>query len=439
MEAEIKSTAMQENSIPTGFPYLDKITGGLHPPELVIIAGRCSVGKTALSLNIARNVAVDSHIPVAYYSLEAPAVQIAKRLIKTESGISIHKLNGAVEITREESDDLDCLCRNLKESPLYMDDTSCLKTEDFHDKVKHLVEDKGIKLAIVDYFELMTGPEGIRKIKDRKQEVQAILKSLKSTAKEFGIAVVAISQIPRNTGILRNDFVNKFIEYKCDYIVDLSDTIIFMENESQIVKRYAHPIPVDTDYTKIYVAKNGTVLQESTLLHFNPDRVCFQTPDSVKTVINLEWKITGPCPGQWDACFYNELDGRTYDVYLREDTYWWSASLFSAKGQYTVEEFERLPYEQLTDESIPLAFYYDTDIDNGPIIVEEAILYLQHRFPYLLFDSKIRDQYDFTAGMEDMDDNSRVELLERRAELMRRYLRKYEDFKKRNMKNSVNQ
>ena len=432
MEAEIKSTAMQENSIPTGFPYMDKITGGLHPPELVIIAGRCSVGKTALALNIARNVAVDSHIPVAYYSLEAPVVRIAKRLKKTESGISIHKLNGAVEITREESDDLDCLCRNLKESPLYMDDTPCLKIEGFHNKVKYLVEDKGIKLAIVDYFLLMTGPEGICKLKDRKQEVQAILKSLKSTAKEFGIAVVAISQIPRNTGILRNDFVNKFIEYKCDYIVDLSDTIIFMENESQIVKRYAHPIPVDTDYTKIYVVKNGTVLQESTLLYFNPDRVCFQTPDSVKTVINLEWKITGPCPGQWDACFYNELDGKTYGVYLREDTYWWSASLFFAKGQYTVEEFDRLPYEQLTDESIPLAFYYDTDIDNGPKIVEEAILYLQHRFPYLLFDSKIRDQYDFTAGMEDMDDNSCAELLESRAELMRRYLRKYEDFKKRN-------
>lgn len=155
--------------------------------------------------------------------------------------------------------------------------------------------------------------------------------------------------------------------------------------------------------------------------------------DSVKTVINLEWKITGPCPGQWDACFYNELDGRTYDLYLREDTYWWSASLFSAKGQYTVEEFERLPYEQMTDESIPLTFYYDTDIDNGPKIVEEAILYLKHRFPYLIFDSKIREQYDFTVGLEDMDNDNRNELLERRAELMRRYLEKYEDFKKSNL------
>ena len=95
-------------------------------------------------------------------------------------------------------------------------------------------------------------------------------------------------------------------------------------------------------------------------------------------------------------------------------------------------DFERLHYEQLTDESIPLAFYYDTDIDNRPKIVEEVILYLQHRFTYFLFDSKIGEQYDFTAGLGDMDEDSRIELQERRAELMRRYLAKYEEFKKSN-------
>lgn len=224
-----------------------------------------------------------------------------------------------------------------------------------------------------------------------------------------------------------NYFVHKFFEYD-------RDTIIYMKKGSEIVKCYAPPIPMLVDFydMTIYVAKKGVALSERTTLQFNPDRMSFQTPNSAKTVINLEWKITGPCPGQWNAYFYNEFDDRTYDVYLREDTYWWSASLYAAKGQYTGEEFERLSYEQLTDESIPLAFYYDTDIDNGSKLVEEAILYLQHRFPYLLFDSKIRDQYDFTTGTEDLDDNSRTELLERRAELMRRYLERYEDFKKSN-------
>lgn len=431
METENKSTGIQKNKIPTEFPYLDKITGGLHPAELVVIAGRAWVGNTTLALNIARNIAIDSHIPVAYFSLEAPAVQIAKRLIKTESGIDIHKLNGAVAITQEESDDLDLLCSNLEKIPLYIDDTPCLKIEDFKDKVKRLVEDKGIKLAIVDYFQLMRGPE---EIQDRHLKCQAILKSLSSVAKEFGIAVVAITSIPRDMAyqICRNNFVHKFVEDDCGYVVELSDTIIYMENESEIVKRYATQVPVESCDTTIYVAKNGVALPGRTMLQFNPDRICFQTPDYAKTVINLEWKITGPCPGQWNAYFYNEFDGRTYDVYLREDTYWWSASLFSASGQRPDEEFERLPYEQLTDESIPLAFYYDTDIDNGPKLVEEAILYLQHRFSYLQFDSKIRDQYDFTAGTEELDDNSRTELLERRAELMRRYLERYEKFKKSN-------
>lgn len=215
-------------------------------------------------------------------------------------------------------------------------------------------------MVIVDCVQLMSGS---KEIQYNYQSDQAILKSLCSTAKDFWI---------------------------------LGDI-------------------------KIFVAKKGAALSERTTLQFNPAKICFQAPDSVKTVINLKWKITGPCPGQWNAYFYNEFDGRTYDVYLREDTYWWSASLFSASGQYSDEEFERLHYEQLTDESIPLAFYYDTDIDNGPKLVEETILYLQHRFPYFLFDSKIRDKYDFLAGTEDMDDKSRSELLERRVELMRRY------------------
>ena len=430
----MEEPTLDKTGIPTGFPYLDKITGGLHPAELVTITGGPSVGKTMLALNIARNVAVDSHIPVAYFSVEAPAVQIAKRLMASESGIDIHKLKGDVAMTQQESDDLDLLCSNsnLEKAPLYIDDTPSLKIEDFQDKVKHLVEDKGIKLAIVDYIQLMTAPEKIRMVKDRKRGCPAILKSLSSVAKEFGITVVAVSGIfrPMAYQIYRNDFVHKLFEYDCDYIADLSDMIIYMENESEIVKRYAKPVPVDSCDTTIYVAKNGTVLSERTMLHLNRDIVCFQTPDSVKIVINLEWKITGPCPGQWNAYFYNELDGRTYHVYLREDTYWWSASLFSAKGKYV--DFDTIPYEQLTDENIPLAFYYDTDIDNGPKLVEEAILYLQHRFPYLLFDSKIREQYDFTAGTVDMDDNGRTELLERRAELMRRYLEKYDEFKKSN-------
>ena len=220
-----------------------------------------------------------------------------------------------------------------------------------------------------------------------------------------------------------SDFLQKCAERYGYYITDIANTIIFIQREN---------LQSDSRDIKIFVAKNGTALSERTTLQFNPDRICFQTSDSVKAVINLEWKMTGPCPGQRSAYFYNEFDGRTYEVYLREDTYWWSASLFSASGQHSDEEFERLHYEQLTHESIPLAFYYDTDIDNGPKLVEEAILYLQHRFPYLLFDSKIREQYDFTAGLDDMNEDSRTELLERRAELMRRYLAKYEEFKKSN-------
>ena len=95
-------TDFHKIGIPTGFPYLDEITGGLHPFELVTITGFPSVGKTALALNIAGNVAVDSHIPVAYFSLEAPVAQVAKRLMKTELEVDIHKLKGLVEMAQED-------------------------------------------------------------------------------------------------------------------------------------------------------------------------------------------------------------------------------------------------------------------------------------------------------------------------------------------------
>ena len=99
-----------------------------------------------------------------------------------------------------------------------------------------------------------------------------------------------------------NYFVHKFFEYD-------RDTIIYMKKGSEIVKCYAPPIPMLVDFydMTIYVAKKGVALSERTTLQFNPDRMSFQTPNSAKTVINLEWKITGPCPGQWTPTFTMNL------------------------------------------------------------------------------------------------------------------------------------
>ncbi len=147
--------------------------------------------------------------------------------------------------------------------------------------------------------------------------------------------------------------------------------------------------------------------------------------------IELTWIGGGCCPGQWYAYFYNEQDNRTYCVCIREDTFWWSAALRHMDGLYSDDEFEKLSAENETWEHIDLAFDYLADGEDWHFrkIVEEAIVYLNHRFPYIRFDSEQRYKYDFMDGVTEDNRKSRLDVLERREELMRRYLARYEAFK----------
>ena len=147
--------------------------------------------------------------------------------------------------------------------------------------------------------------------------------------------------------------------------------------------------------------------------------------------IELTWDGGGCCPGQWYAYFYNEQENRTYCVYVREDTFWWSAALRHMDGLYSDDEFERLSAENATWEHIDLAFDYLADGNDWHFskIVEESIVYLNHRFPYFRFDSGQREKYDFMDGVTEENKKSRLDVLERREELMRKYLAKYEEFK----------
>ena len=147
--------------------------------------------------------------------------------------------------------------------------------------------------------------------------------------------------------------------------------------------------------------------------------------------IELTWDGGGCCPGQWYAYFYCKQENRTYCVYLREDTFWWSAALRHMDGLYSDDEFEKLSAENATWEHINLAFDYLADGEDWHFskIVEEAIVYLNHRFPYFRFDSEQREKYDFMNGVTEENRKSHFGLLERREELMRKYLAKYEEFK----------
>lgn len=184
---------LQNSGVPSGFPSLDKITGGWQPSDLIVVAARPSVGKTSFALTVARNAAVDYRIPVAFFSLEAPAVQLAKRIMVSETDLSIDKIKGGQKLKRMEANRGED--QIFIRAPLYIDDTPSLPVLEFRSKVKRLVEQKGVRLVIVDYLQLMQGPAELRKM--REQEITFILKTLKSTAEEMNVPVIALSQLSR--------------------------------------------------------------------------------------------------------------------------------------------------------------------------------------------------------------------------------------------------
>ncbi len=184
------------SGVPSGFPSLDAVTMGWQPSDLIILAARPSVGKTAFSLNIARNAAVDHHMPVAFFSLEMAAIQLANRLITSESGLHPDKIKGGVKLEDYEWQQLEYKLRALSKAPLYIDDTPSLPLMEFRTKAKSLVKNKGVRLIVIDYLQLMQGPAELKGL--REQEVAAISRTLKATAKELNVPIIALSQLSRN-------------------------------------------------------------------------------------------------------------------------------------------------------------------------------------------------------------------------------------------------
>ena len=185
------------SGVPSGFPSIDKITLGWQASDLIILAARPSVGKTAFVLNLARNAAVDFNMPVAIFSLEMPSIQLAKRMMVSETRLSADKIKGGTKLEPHEWVQLEEQLKRLAKAPLYIDDTPSLPVMEFRSKVKKLVKQKGVRLVVVDYLQLMQGPAELRGM--RQQEVAAISRTLKATAKELNVPIIALSQLSRQS------------------------------------------------------------------------------------------------------------------------------------------------------------------------------------------------------------------------------------------------
>lgn len=183
------------SGINTGFAEIDEVTSGWHPSDLVIIAARPGMGKTAFVISMARNMAVEYDIPVAIFSLEMSKSQLMNRLIVNHTEIPNDTIKTG-RLSNEELARLNESVKTLESANIFIDDNAGLSVFDLRSKARRLVRENGVKLIIIDYLQLMTA-SGIKSNANREQEVSMISRSLKQLAKELNITVIALSQLNR--------------------------------------------------------------------------------------------------------------------------------------------------------------------------------------------------------------------------------------------------
>jgi replicative DNA helicase len=181
--------------VPTGYKDLDNLTAGFQPSDLIVIAGRPSMGKTAFSLNIAEYAAIEGKCPVAIFSLEMSKEQLTQRMLASRARVDLGRLRKGF-LKDEDWTKLTTAVGNLYEAPIFIDDSPAQTALDVRAKARRLKAEKGLKLVIVDYMQLMRGR---RNTDNREQEISEISRSLKHLAKELNVPVVALSQLSRKT------------------------------------------------------------------------------------------------------------------------------------------------------------------------------------------------------------------------------------------------
>ncbi len=275
IEEQQKSTGL--GGVPSGYPSIDRVTNGWQPSDLVIIAARPSVGKTAFALNIARNAAVDHHVPVAVFSLEMSCAQLAKRLVVSETGLSGDKIKGSIKLEDYEWEQLEYRIRDLSRAPLYIDDTPSLPVMEFRTKAKNLVKNKGVRLIVVDYLQLMQAPDqgkgGLR-----EQEVAYISRTLKATAKELNVPILALSQLSRNA-VQRQGSGGKPVLSdlrESGSIEQDADMVIFIHRPDYLG---LSDNPEDKEKTQIIIAKHRNGETKDIDMVFRSEQVRFMEPD----------------------------------------------------------------------------------------------------------------------------------------------------------------
>ena len=230
----------------SGFTYLDKITSGWQNSDLVIIAARPAMGKTAFVLSMAKNMALNFNIPVAMFSLEMSNVQLVNRLIVNVCELSGEKIKSG-RLEKYEWEQLEYKIKDLYGAPIYVDDTPSLSIFELRTKARRLVREHGIQCIFIDYLQLMNA-SGMN-FGSREQEVSTISRSLKGLAKELKIPIIALSQLNRGVESRQG------IEGKRPQLADLRESGA-IEQDADMVCFIHRP-----EYYKIFEDEKGNDLR----------------------------------------------------------------------------------------------------------------------------------------------------------------------------------
>ncbi len=282
--------------ITTGFNGLDDVTSGWQSSDLVIIAGRPAMGKTSFALSLAKNAAIDNDIPVAFFSLEMNNVQLVNRLISNVCEISGHKiLTGQLE--RDDWVRLDANLRKMQGKPLYIDDTPALSVFELRTKARRLVREKGVKMIMIDYLQLMNA-SGM-KYNSRQEEVSTISRSLKGLAKELDIPILALSQLNRS---VENRPDTNGADNKRPQLSDLRESGAIEQDADMVIfvhrPEYYHIYEDQKGndlrgMAQIIIAKHRKGATKDVLLTFRGEYTRFQNPEEATGGEIIGSKING--------------------------------------------------------------------------------------------------------------------------------------------------
>ncbi len=260
--------------VPTGFKGLDNKLAGLQPSDLLIIGARPSMGKTAFALNLAHNVAVQSHAPVLIFSLEMSKEQLVDRLLSMESGVDAWKLRTG-DLTTHDFEKISEAMGTLSQAPIFIDDTPAITVNELRTKARREAHQRPLGLIVIDYLQLMSGGSKFGNDFNRVQEISEISRGLKGVARELNIPVIAAAQLSRS------------VENRPDKKPELSDLRESgsIEQDADVVafifrEDYYNPETDRRGITDILIKKHRNGPIGNVELFFDKERQRFRSIDS---------------------------------------------------------------------------------------------------------------------------------------------------------------